>query len=90
MACKLTSGMALLRHDTWASAWSRAIRRIGCAASTETSNLLEPRQSEGASGLRRGDILAILPGGRIVVLDFVETQSQRHCTLQVRHNSPGL
>ena len=52
-----------------------AIRRAGCATSAEPSysNLLAPGQRGGAAGLKRGDILAILPGGRIVVLDCVLT-----------------
>ena len=75
MACKQTAGMATLRHDIWASAWRRAIRRAGCATSAEPSysRLLAPGQRGGAAGLKRGDILAILPGGRIVVLDCVIT-----------------
>jgi hypothetical protein len=75
MVCKLTAGMATLRHDIWASAWRRAIRRAGCATSAEPSysNLVAPSQRGGAAGLKRGDILAILPGGRIAVLDCVVT-----------------
>ena len=72
MACKLTAGMATLRYDIWASDWRRAIRHAGCgttSAEPSFSNLLAPGQRGGAAGLRQGDILAILPGWRIVVLD---------------------
>ena len=75
MACKQTAGMATSRHDIWTSAWRRAIRRAGCATSAEPSysNLLAPGQPGGAASLKRGDILDILPGGRIAVLDCVIT-----------------
>ena len=71
MACKQTARMATLRHDVWASAWRRAIHRAGCATSAQPSysNLLARGQREGAASLKRGDMLDILPGGRIVVLD---------------------
>ena len=67
--------MATLSHDIWASAWRRAIHRAGCAniAEPSYSNLLAPGQRGGAAGLKQGDILAILPSGRIVVLDCVVT-----------------
>lgn len=75
MVCKQTAGMATLRHDIWASAWRRAIRRAGCATSAEPaySSLIARGQAGGAAGLRRGDILAVMPEGRVVVLDCVVT-----------------
>ena len=75
MVCKLTARMATLRHDIWASAWRRAIRRAGYRTSAEPScsDLLAPGQCGGSAGLRRGDILAILPRGCIVGLDCVVT-----------------
>jgi hypothetical protein len=75
MVCTQTNGMATLRHDIWASAWRRAIRRAGCATSAEPaySSLIARGQAGGAAGLRRGDILAVMPEGRVVVLDCVVT-----------------
>ena len=35
--------------------------------------MLAPGQRGGVAGLRRGDILAILPGGRITVFEYVVT-----------------
>jgi hypothetical protein len=75
MVCALVKGMASLRHDLWASAWRRVIRKAGCASSAEPAySGLRPRQGRGQTvGLHRGDILAVLPAGRVVVLDCVVT-----------------
>ena len=78
--------MAILRCDIWASTWRRAIRRAGCASGAEPSysNLLAPGQRGGAACLRRGDILAILPWARIVVLDCVVTHPAAASYARVR------
>jgi hypothetical protein len=75
MVCTTTKGMATLRHDIWASAWRRAIRKAGCASSAEPAynGLRSPLRRQQAAGMHRGDILAVLPGGRVVVLDCVIT-----------------
>lgn len=64
-----------MRHDELTSVWRRIFRRAGCATSMEPSysHLAADRAARGAAGQRRGDILAVLPGGRIVVLDVVVT-----------------
>ena len=69
MACTQTQGTATLRHHLLAAAWHHA----GCATSAEPacSNLAVPQN--GDPGLRRGDILAGMPGGRNTVLDRVVT-----------------
>jgi hypothetical protein len=73
MACTQTRGTATLRHDLLASAWRRAIRRAGCATSAEPAYSSLAARHSGDPGLRRGDILAVMPGGRIAVLDCVVT-----------------
>ncbi len=75
MVCRQLAGVSTLRHDQWASAWRRVIRRAGCATSAEPaySGLQRQHGRGGAAGLRRGDILAVMPGGRIAVLDCVVT-----------------
>jgi hypothetical protein len=75
MVCKLTCGKITLRHDIWASAWRRIIRKAGCATSAEPvySGITSRQQRRASAGLQRGDILAVLPSGRVVVLDCVVT-----------------
>ena len=76
MVCSLTKGMAVLRHDMWVSTWRHIIRKSGCATSAEPaySGLLSPQlRRSAAAGLQRGDVLAVLPAGRVVVLDCVVT-----------------
>ena len=67
--------MTTLRHDFMVSAVRRVISRASCASSAEPAyrHLRRSSQREGAEGQRRGDILAVLPGGRISVLDVVVT-----------------
>lgn len=70
MVCKLNTGMALLHHDILAFACRRAIHHAGCTTSVEPSysSSLPLGQCGGAASLGRGNILAILPRGRIKVL----------------------
>ena len=85
--------MTTWRHDIWASAWCRAIRRVRCAASAEElsyGNLLAPGQRGRAANLRRGDILAILPRGPIVVLDCVITHPAAAAYTQVVTQQAGF
>ena len=65
----------MLRHNIWVSGLHCAIRRAGCAPSAEPSyrNLFAPGQRGGVAGLRRVDILAILQGNCIAVLDCAGT-----------------
>ena len=74
MACKLCAGMITLRHDDLVSTWRRIIRRSGCATSAEPPyrNLQAHGRFNEAVGLRRGDILAVLPS-KMTVLDCVVT-----------------
>ena len=92
VSCGGRSRMATLRHDIWASARRRAIRRAGCDTSAEPSysNLLAPGQRGGAAGLKRGDILALLPGGRIVALDCLSRIRPLRHMLEAHHDRLGL
>jgi hypothetical protein len=74
-SCPQNAGPITMRHDSGTSVWRRIIRRAGCATSMEPcySHLAADRAGRDAAGQRRGDILAVLPGGRIVVLDYVVT-----------------
>ena len=73
MVCNQTKGKATLCHDILAPAWRRAIRRAGCAFSAEPAYSSIAQRHSGDPGLCRGDILALMPGGRIAVLDCVVT-----------------
>ena len=75
MSCKHNAGVITMRHNTWTSVWRRIIRRAGCATSMEPSysHLATAPSGRDAAGQRRGDILAVMPDGRIVVLDCVIT-----------------
>ena len=66
-----------LRHDFLASAVRRIVSRASCPSSMEPSyRHLRPARSSGVSeGLRRGDVLAVLPDGRIVIIDVVVRHS---------------
>ena len=74
--CSATAGCRDLRHNIWVAAWRRVLQRAGCASCRE------PRYREIAAagrsataGYRRGDILAIMPDGRLVALDGVVTHA---------------
>ena len=58
MDCKLTAGVATLRHDVWASTSCSAIRWVGYVTSTEPSysKLLARGQHGCVAALRRVDI----------------------------------
>jgi hypothetical protein len=64
-----------MRHNIWTAVWRLIIRRAGCATSLEPnySHLAAAPVGRDAAGQRRGDILAVMPDGRIVVLDCVIT-----------------
>ena len=69
MACKLIARMKTFRHDIWASAVPFVAQGVVSVQNQAKGNLLAPDEHEGAAGLRRGGILAILPGACIVVLE---------------------
>ena len=61
------------RNDLLASVRRRAIYRAGCASSAETACSSLAARHSGDPGLRRGDILAVMPSGRTAVLVCVVT-----------------
>ena len=64
-----------------ASARRRAIRRAGCASRAEPAySSLAQRHSDDL-GLCWGDILAVMPGEHIAVLDFAVTHPAAHSYL---------
>ena len=75
MVCKSVAKMTTLRHDILASAVRRVIARAGCASSLEPTyrHLRSAHNSRGTEGQRRGDILAVLPTGKIAIVDVVVT-----------------
>ena len=84
MVCNACKGEHTLRHDMVASAWRQCFRRCGCATSSEPAyDGVSARP--GAAGLKRGDILAIFPGGRFVVLETVV----HHVSLRHERQGPA-
>ena len=77
-ACKCNAGHNTMRHNLVTSVWRRKMQQAGCATSLEpmynglvTGNAGNARG--GDAGQRRGDILCVMPDGRVVVLDCVVT-----------------
>mgnify|MGYP001787467346 CR=1 FL=1 len=71
MVCKSVAKMTQLRHDIVASAVRRVVCRAGLASSMEPT--YRHLRNRGAAGQRRGDILVVLPSGKISILDVVVT-----------------
>ena len=79
MVCKACSDESNQRHNYLASAWREAIRRAGCACSAEPyyARLRNRFASiSGAEAARRGDFVAVMPGGTLVVGDATVTHAQ--------------
>ena len=64
--------MTQMRHDLVASAVRRVVCRASCASSMEPTYRHLRRRGGGISQ-RRGDILVVLPSGKISVVDVVVT-----------------
>ena len=75
MLCKSVASMTTMRHDIEALAVRRVISRAGCASSMEPTyrHLHSRGQHAGPEGQRRGDILTVLPDGRVIIVDIVVT-----------------
>ena len=78
LACKCNARIHTMRHNLKTSVWRRACADVGCATSLEPMyNSLVTGDTGDASGgdpgQRRGDILCVMPDGRVVVLDCVVT-----------------
>jgi len=75
MLCRSVASKATLRHDTLALAVRRCIAKSGCPSSMEPPyrHLRASGQQSGTEGQRRGDILTVLPNGRVVIVDVVVT-----------------
>lgn len=73
MVCKNVAKMTQLRHDLVASAVRRVVCRASCASSMEPSYRHLQQQQGGNAGQRRGDILVVLPSGKINIVDVVVT-----------------
>jgi hypothetical protein len=74
MNCRQAAPDLTLRHDIELSTWRRGARRAGLATCVEPSyrGVAAPG-AEAAAGMRRGDLLVVMPDGRIVVADVVVT-----------------
>jgi hypothetical protein len=75
ISCKANAGPAMLRHNSLTSVWRRYINKAGGATSLEPqyNNFTAGDTHSSAAGQKRGDILAVMPGGRVIVLDCVVT-----------------
>ena len=75
MVCKSVAKMTMMRHNNVASAVRRVICRASCPSSMEPSyrRFRSQTQQGGNEGQRRGDILAVLPDGKISIVDVVVT-----------------
>jgi hypothetical protein len=71
MVCKSVAKMTQLRHDLVASAVRRVVCRASCASSMEPT--YRHLRQQGDAGQRRGDILVVLPSGKISIVDVVVT-----------------
>jgi hypothetical protein len=71
MVCKSVAKMTQMRHDIVASAVRRVVCRASCASSLEPS--YRHLRNRGEAGQRRGDILVVLPSGKISIVDVVVT-----------------
>ena len=72
MVCNYAKGKATLRQDILT--WRCAICRAGCASSTEPAYSSLAQRHSGDTALCWGDILAVMPRGRIAVLDCEVTR----------------
>jgi hypothetical protein len=75
MVCKQVARENQFHHNSWVSAWRRVISRAGCASSAEPpySGLATPGAQRGNTCNNRGDIITVMPDGRVLVLDTVVT-----------------
>jgi hypothetical protein len=75
MVCKQVAREKQFRHNSWVSAWQRVISRAGCASSAEPpySGLAAPGAQHGNARGKRGDIITVMPDGRVLILDAVVT-----------------
>ena len=75
MVCKKCAKPTQMRHDLVASAVRRVVCRASCASSMEPSYRhigVTPEQRR-AAGQRRGDIMVVLPCGKISIVDVTVT-----------------
>ena len=72
MVCRSVAKMTQMRHDLVASGVRRVVCRASCASSMEPTYRHLRRRGGGISQ-RRGDILVVLPSGKISVVDVVVT-----------------
>ncbi len=71
MVCKSVAKQTQMRHDIVAYAVRRVVCRAGCASSLEPS--YRHLRNRGVAGQRRGDIMVVLPSGKISIVDVVVT-----------------
>lgn len=72
MLCLRVQKMTQMRHDIVAAAVRRVVCRAGCASSMEPSyRHLRGAQQQQAASQRRGDVLVVMPSGKISVVDVV-------------------
>ncbi len=81
MICKAMDGERSQSHDTMVHTWRQGLRRCGCSTSKEPAYAgINGRTTgrvgtRGGDGLRRGDIIAMFAGGRVVVADVRVTHA---------------
>ena len=70
--CSATKGLRTSRNDQQVHAWRRVLRCAGCSLCREpTYRTVAAHAAANAAGLRRGDIVATMPYGRLLALDVV-------------------
>jgi hypothetical protein len=92
MACKLNAGWATMRHDNWISVWRRVLSAAGLVSCLEPLYHLLFAASDAlgaAAGQRRGDLLTVLPDGRVLVLDCVVTHPAAATYVQEASRTTG-
>jgi hypothetical protein len=88
MLCKSVAKMTQMRHDIVASAVRRVVCRASCASSMEPS--YRHLRNSAVANQRRGDIMVVLPSGKICIVDTVvmhpsQTKYVNHACVRAGH-----
>jgi len=74
MICRRCNGMMSVRHNFSVSTWRGILSDSGCPTSMEPGYAEFREHGEhGNAGMKRGDIFAVMPDGRLVITDIVIT-----------------
>ena len=71
LICQRLAKLIQLRHDILVSTWRLIISKAGCSSSAEPRYAALRAAGGAAPGAKRGDLVASLPGGRVIVGDVV-------------------